>query len=303
MTRGQTTITSDAVHQGADPTVLVREGTARLRAAGVGPARAEAEWLLSRLTGVRPLELYLDGAGLAPGVPDAFRAQIAERAAGRPLQYLLGEAAFFGRAFDVRPGVFIPRPETEAVLAQALPALRALAPDGGPLRVVDAGTGSGCIAVTLACELPACLVLGVEVSWDALQTARRNLRRHGVEGCVGLVQGAWLDAVGGTWDALIANPPYVPAARIDGLPRDVRQEPRQSLDGGTAGLDALRRLLAEARRLIRPGGALVLECGEDQVAILLDEARQGPWGVRRPLHDLAGRPRGVLLARATSQRS
>ena len=286
--------------------MVLREGAAALQAAGIGPSRAEAEWLLSHLLGMRPLELYLLERELPAQLVNRFQSQVAARAAGRPLQYLLGEAAFYGRIFEVGPGVFIPRPETEAVVEAALAALRGRpgrgakpgeAPDR-PCRVLEAGVGSGCIAVTLACELPACRVVGVEVSWVALQAARRNARRHQVDDRVALVQGSWLDALRGMWDAVIANPPYVPTDRVERLPLDVRQEPAASLDGGPTGRQALRRLLAEAPRVLRPGGLLALECDEDQVAWLLDEARRGPFAEGRPLQDMAERPRGALLTRA-----
>ena len=279
---------------------LLLAGEAVLRQAGLESARREVEWLLSRLVGVPALELYLREDACAPLVAERFYRHVQERAAGRPLQYVLGEGAFFGRAFAVVPGVFIPRPETEAVLSQVMDPLRALAEQRRrPLELLDAGTGSGCIAVTLACELPACLVVGVEVSWEAVQVARRNAEQHGVSRRVRFVQGSWLDAVSGTWDAIIANPPYIPSARVDQLPLDVRAEPRRSLDGGQDGMDALIRLLDAAPRALRAGGLLALECGEEQAAPLCEAAQRAGWpaacGV---LRDLAQRPRGVLVRRA-----
>ena len=286
--------------------MLLREGAAALQAAGIGPSHAEAEWLLSRLLGVRPLELYLLEQALPAQIVDTFQLQVAARAAGWPLQYLIGEAAFYGRIFEVGPGVFIPRPETETVVEAALAALRGQPgrgawPVGAPnraCRVLEVGVGSGCIAVTVACELPACLVVGVEVSWVALQAARRNTRRHRVDDRVALVQGSWLDALRGMWDAVISNPPYVPTDQVERLPLDVRQEPAASLDGGPAGRQALRHLLAAAPRVLRSGGILAMECGEEQVGWLLDEAQRGPFAESRPLQDVAEHPRGVLLTRA-----
>lgn len=277
----------------------MREGTTRLAEAGLPQARAEAEWLLSRLLRTKPLELYVGEATVSDALVERFVAQVEARARGTPFQYVLGEAEFFGRPFAVKPGVFIPRPETETVIEAALAVLRPEAERrDSPLRLLDLGTGSGCIAVTLACELPACAVVGIELSWKVLQTARENVRRHGVDGRVALVQGWWLQPVRGRFDAVLANPPYVPSEHVDHLPLDVRQEPRESLDGGPGGMRHLRELLEHAARVIRPGGWLVLECGEEQASALARRAARLGWVTPgRLLHDLAGRPRGVLLRR------
>ena len=278
------------------PPALIQEGTRRLRLDG----RHEAEWMLERLLETPAAELYLDPQRRVP--PDVARRYfeaIDRRAAGEPLQYLLGQTEFFGRTFEVAPGVFIPRPETETVVDRAAAALRDLqARLGRPLRILDLGSGSGCIAVTLGCELSACVVVGVELSWAALETARRNARRHQVEARVSFVQGSWIEALQGAFDGIVTNPPYVASAQVDRLPLDVRQEPRLSLDGGPDGLDALAYLMAEAPRVLRPGGVFALECGEDQVADLQRRADGGAWAhAAETVHDLAGRPRGLILTR------
>ena len=289
------------------PSQLVREGSKRLRAAPMivhdGPgeqARGEAEWLLSRLLGQRPLELYLDDALVPAEVAERFFSQIDARAAGIPLQYLLGEAEFFGLPFSVMPWVFIPRPETEAVVERAIQVLRERqAAIGRPLRLLDLGTGSGCIAVTLARALPACVVVGVELSWKALRAARHNVSRHGLSSCVHLVQGRWAEGIAGAFDGILSNPPYVPSVQVDHLPLDVRQEPRLSLDGGETGMRDLLHLMSEARRLLCPGGILVLECGEEQATELVRTGSQAAWVDRvSTIHDLAARPRGVLITKS-----
>jgi release factor glutamine methyltransferase len=279
---------------------VIRRGTERLVLAGCSNARVEAEWLLSRLIGVPPLELYVTPRRLEGTVLDHFVAQVEVRALGAPLQYLLGEAQFFGRVFAVRPGVFIPRPETEAVVEAALGALRPMATEAGnPLRLLDLGTGSGCIAVTIACELPACLVLGIELSWKALCVARENVLRHGCQAQVKLVQGRWLESIRGTFDGVIANPPYIPSAQVDRLPLDVRQEPRGSLDGGSDGFRDALHVMDRVPEVLRPDGVLVMECGEDQVERLAKTAAAGTWvGPTRRITDLAGRPRGVVITRS-----
>ena len=276
---------------------VVRAGAERLGAVGVAHARHEAEWLLSRLAGLRPLDLYLKEGEIPVDTVARFFDQIEARATGRPLQYLLGETEFFGERFFVAPGVFIPRPETETIVEAALEALRTRhATLQRPLRLLDLGTGSGCIAVTLARALPACVVVGVELSWDALGAAKRNVLAHGVAGRVSLVRGHWVESIRGRWDGIVSNPPYVPSQQVEVLPLDVRQEPRLSLDGGEDGLRDLRYLVEEAPRLLAPGGLLVLECGETQVEPLMAAAHGRAWVVSaRPLYDLAKRPRGLLI--------
>ena len=277
---------------------VVRQGAHRLRAAGYEQARAEAEWLLSHLLGVRPLEMHVDDPAVPAATRERFLAQVEARAQGTPLQYLLGETEFLGHRLRVHPGVFIPRPETEAVVEAAIGALRVRQQAlGRPLQLLDLGVGSGCIAVSLAHALPACVVVGVELSWVALRTARENVLRHGLDGRVRLVQGSWLDAVRGKFDGVVSNPPYVPAAEVDHLPLDVRQEPRLSLDGGVDGLREIGRLLDGFPRVGAPGCLLALECGVAQAAPLLRRVGEAEWcSAARPLRDLAGRPRGILAA-------
>ena len=271
----------------------------RLQEAGVPNARHEAEWLLGGLTGERPLDVYLQDPLLSDGDAERFFAQVEARVSGTPLQYLLGEAEFFGARFAVAPGVFIPRPETETIVEAALQALRGRAAAlGRPLRLLDLGTGSGCIALTLARELPACVVVGVELSWSALCLARQNVRRHGLEERVRLVHGSWFSPVRGLVDGVVSNPPYIPSAQVDRLPLDVRQEPRLSLDGGEQGTRDLLHLIAEAPRVLRSGGVLALECGEAQVEALGRAAASQPWvQTVRSLHDLGGSPRGILITK------
>ena len=280
---------------------LVREGAGRLRAAGMEHARYEAEWLLGRLVETAPLEIYLQDTPVPGQVVERFLSQIDARACGIPLQYLIGEADFFGQPFTVMPGVFIPRPETETLVERVLEPLRALQRRRGrPLRLLDVGTGSGCIAVTLARELPACVVVGVELSWNALHAAQQNIRRHRLASRVHLVQGRWIEPVSGACDGILSNPPYVPSAHVDHLPLDVRQEPRESLDGGENGMRDLFQVLDQAPRVLASGGVLALECGEDQVGTLVQAARQTAWvGTVDPLHDLASRPRGVVITRTS----
>jgi len=279
--------------------LLVREGARRLRAAGIERPEKEAEWLLAERLRCKPAELYLREPALSEQALEQFRADIEARAAGRPLQYILGETEFCGARLALAPGVFIPRPETESVVEAALIALRQRAQElGRPLRILDLGTGSGCIAIALARGLAACVLVGVEVSWESLRIARDNLRRHDLESTVALVQGRWADAIKGPVDAIVSNPPYVPSRAVNRLPLDVRQEPRAALDGGQDGLRDLRHLMDEGPRLLAVGGLMVLECAEDHVHQLVQRGRSASWIERiDSVVDLAGRPRGVVIRR------
>ena len=282
---------------------LLRAGASRLDDAGVERPRVEAEWLLADALQTTPLTMQLDHLPVAPEAAARYLDWIAERARGVPLQYVTGQAAFFGMMFDVQPGVFIPRPETEALVERIVQYLKPTHPDSAqPNRmrqVVDAGTGSGCIAAALAVALPACLVIGIEVSWFALLIAQRNLNRHGLLDRVRLVQGRWLEPIIGRVDVIVSNPPYVPTEQVDRLPLNVRQEPRVSLDGGIDGLRDVDRLLALAPDRLSAGGLLAMECGEEQAMPLCHRVAGLPWvATVQPWHDLAGRPRGLLVKRA-----
>lgn len=279
---------------------LVEVLTVRLAGAGIECAAQEASQLVGRATGLPPIEACLHEGAVDPQALARLEAQTARRCAGEPLQYILGEAPFYGAMFAVEPGVFIPRPETETVVATFLARVRGLTPHKGsdPLRVLDLGTGSGCIAVTLARELPACHVVAVELSWNTLSVARRNVLAHGMAARVACVQGDWTQPLRGLVDGIISNPPYVPSGQMECLPRDVRYEPRLSLDGGPDGLDPARRLLERVFERLAPRGVLVLECGEDHAGALLDDVQGRPWVAAAELIiDLTQRPRGVVATR------
>ncbi|NDY42829.1 peptide chain release factor N(5)-glutamine methyltransferase [Dissulfurirhabdus thermomarina] len=278
----------------------LRTAAGRLAAAGIESPRLEAEFLLAAVLGeddrfrlhARPER------PLSPGQSACLDAWVARRAAREPLAYILGRWEFWSRAFEVTPATLIPRPETERLVEAAL----ALRDRGGwtAPRVLDLGTGSGVIAVTLAAEWPDARVVAVDASPEALAVARRNALAHGVAGRVRLVCSDWGSALaprGWAFDLVAANPPYVAAGDMAWLPPEVRDhEPRRALHGGPDGLDAVRRILAEARRLLRPGGRLLCEIGWDQAPAAAGLARRQGLDRVRVHRDLAGRDR-VLAAR------
>ena len=195
-----------------------------------------------------------------------FASLVARRKGGEPVAYLLGYREFYGRVFAVSPAVLIPRPETELLvdlaLAQEVGA-------GGTAKLLDLGTGSGCIAITLALEIPSARVSAVDASAAALSVARKNAER--LEANLRLLRGDWFDSLAGErFDLIVANPPYVAEADAHLAAGDLRHEPRLALAGGDDGLDAIRRIVADAPAHLAPGGRLLLEHGCDQGAAVRD---------------------------------
>ena len=215
------------------------------------------------------------------------------RASGVPLPYLLGEIEFFGLAVTVTPDVLIPRPETELLVTLALDRLSTMTAP----RVVEIGTGSGCIAVALATASPGHHLYATDLSGAALSVARQNARRHGVTNRITLVQADLLTALGAPIDLIISNPPYVAEREWQDLPVSVRHEPRTALLAGPQGMDVILRLLLQARRRLSTRGCLLMEIGETQGETALAEARaafEGRLQRRSTLRihrDLAGKDR------------
>jgi release factor glutamine methyltransferase len=189
----------------------------------------------------------------------AFASLVARRAGGEPVAYLVGYREFFGRRFAVTPATLIPRPETELLVELVTGKVGA----DSTASILDLGTGSGCIAITLALELPAARLSGVDFSAAALEVARANAQALGA--VVRLCQSDWFAALDGErYDLIVGNPPYIAAADPHLGQGDLRHEPQTALASGHEGLDALRHIVAAAPRFLNPGGALLLEHGHDQ---------------------------------------
>lgn len=217
-----------------------------------------------------------------------FGRYLHERLKGKPTQYITKRQEFWGRDFRVTPDVLIPRPETEHSVERALEVAR------GARRVLDIGTGSGALAVTLALELQPELTVASDLSLNALRVARGNALSLGAR--VEFVQCDLSTGVGGTFDLIVSNPPYIPEHEISRLQREVRDwEPRLALSGGADGVQPYLRIVPDAQRLLRPGGWLIFEIGyqgEAAIRAAFDRA----WKDVTTGHDLAGLPR-VLSAR------
>ena len=276
----------------------LRGATRRL--AAVGAPASDAEELLSRLVGVGRGDLRTRaGAPLEAELVNELEEQLARRLAGEPVQYITGRAAFRSLDLAVDRRVLVPRPETEWLVEAVLEYLVARASSARPPRVLDLGTGSGCIALSIAHEYPRAEVVATDASEDALQVARANAEALGLR--VTFLRGEWLEALAADerFDVIVANPPYISPREADALPRDVHDfEPHAALFAGDDGLSDLREIVGEAPRHLRAGGLLALELDETraaEVAAWFDGARDWRGAELRP--DLAGRPRMLLATR------
>lgn len=217
-----------------------------------------------------------------------------QRLKRHPTQHILREQDFYGRPFHSGPEALIPRPETEHIVEEAL----RRAPSAQ--RVLDVGTGTGILAVTLALELKAPFIVATDISVDALRLAKRNGLRHGV--AVRWLQCDLATAVRGPFDLMVSNPPYIPTSDLDGLEREVRDfEPRLALDGGPDGAEPYRRLVPQAASLLAEGGWLLVEIGFDIERPVRACFGDG-WSDVGTVQDLAGHPR-VVVARRTTRRA
>lgn len=302
-----------------DVRAALKEGIAQLRGAGVPSYTLAAELLLMHALGRDRTWLYTNPeAALEPAATEEYFKLVARRCAGEPTQYLTGKQEFWGLEFEVTPAVLIPRPETEHVLEVALERLgaRGIKVDfltGAPspaLRVADVGTGSGCLAVALAYELPHAEIFATDISAAALEVARRNATRHGMADRVHFQEsdllGTLLHEVQDTgrqsslFDLVVSNPPYVARNDAAKLQREIRDhEPDVALFGGPTGAEIYARLIEEAESLLASGGILVLELGydsADHVRSIVENRRA--WTKIKITNDLAGMPR-VFAAERT----
>jgi release factor glutamine methyltransferase len=245
--------------------------------------------LLAAAWGEEELTLRLHPEREVPAdVERRYRDWLGRRAAGEPAHHLIGSCPFWGRDFDVSPMVLVPRPETELLIETALEL-----PLHNEARVLDVGTGSGCIALTLAAERPRWRVSAVDRSSAALAVASRNRDKHGV--AVPLFLGDLASAVAPPWDLIVANLPYVATDDIDRVAVEVRHDPQAALDGGEDGLDLVRRLLADLRRVLRICGAAILEIGDGQAVAVAALAERAGLGVARWVRDVGGVKRIIVL--------
>jgi len=239
--------------------LALREAVARLAAAGIPDPARDARLLLAFALGIAPERLTLAlPEPLPEAAAEAFAAALARRELRQPVSHITGRRMFWGRAFRVTPEVLDPRPETEVLVDLAL--------GGRFVRVLDLGTGSGAILLTLLAERPAATGFGTDLSPGALAVARANAAALGLEPRAGFGLGDWFAPVVGRFDLVVSNPPYIAEAEMADLAPEVRHEPRLALTPGGDGLDAYRAIAAGVGAHLAPGGRLLLEIGPTQGA-------------------------------------
>ncbi|GAA2222983.1 peptide chain release factor N(5)-glutamine methyltransferase [Herbiconiux moechotypicola] len=269
-----------------------------LATSGIADPQVDAELLIGHVLGAsrgRVQAMTVTDAAVGPEDTLAIVEAVERRAAREPLQHITGVAWFRSLELSVGPGVFVPRPETESVAQLAIDALRAVVPAAGSPRAVDLGTGSGAIALSLAVEVPHAEVFAVENSPRAFIWARENHRRVGAEN-LRLVFHDLAEALpelDGTVDVVVSNPPYIPLGAIPRDPEVRLYDPEQALYGGDDGLVVVRQVSATARRLLRPGGALVIEHGDLQGLGMRELLEADGWRSVATQRDLTGRDRAT----------
>ena len=269
----------------------LRRGAERLAAAGIPNPRLEVRLLLSHAAGLTPEALLRDLDQSVDAAP--LDACLDRRAAREPLALILGRQEFWSLSFAVSPATLIPRADSETVVDAAL----AARPDrAAPLRVLDLGTGTGCLLLAVLHERPAAWGLGVDLSPEAARLAARNAGALGLAHRAAFACGDWDAPLQGRFDLVLSNPPYVETAAIAGLmPEVARHEPTRALDGGADGLAAYRRILGRLPALLAPGGVAVLELGEGQAGAVGTLAANTGL-LRQTLRpDLAGTARALIL--------
>jgi release factor glutamine methyltransferase len=275
----------------------LRDASIRLDQVG-GTGRLDAVFLLAHVGGVSRAEMIAHREReLEPGVAERFLRLVEQRQRGVPLPYVTGEAGFYGRMFGVDARVLVPRPETELAIEWAVRHLRAIGRENG--SAADVGTGSGAIAVSLACELPELNVFASDVSQDALSVARRNAARNRVFQHVTFLRGDLAAPLlrYAPFDCVVANLPYVPSAECASAPDPVSFEPLLARDGGPDGLDMYRRLLPDLPRLIAPRGIAILEAAPSNARTLERLVRESlPNAGVETVRDYADLDRFVIAA-------
>ncbi len=263
-------------------------GRRMLEGEGIDSAARDVRLFMAAVLEVEPgrLTLHLDDE-LGDGVKEAvYFADVLERTRRVPVSHILGRRAFFGRQFAVTPDVLDPRPETETLVEQAL---------AEPFStILDIGTGSGCILVSLLAERPQAIGTGTDLSPAALAVAQQNATALGVADRCAFQQGNWFQAVGGQYDLIVSNPPYIAVDEMDNLARELSYEPRMALTDEGDGLSAYRAITAGALAHLTPGGRLMVEIGPTQAGAVSEMFRAGGLQQVRVMQDLDGRDRVVV---------
>jgi release factor glutamine methyltransferase len=267
----------------------LRDGAARLDGIVDNP-RLEARLLLAHALGLTQNDLIRE-----PGHKvdvTAFEILLARRSAREPLALIVGHREFWSLEFRVSPATLIPRPDSETLVEAALDVFANRPP---PQKIIDLGTGTGCLLLALLKEFQSASGIGLDLSPDAAALAKENAARLGFTGRSAFIVGDWTNPLSGRFDLIVSNPPYIPGADIEFLmPEVARHEPRRALDGGTDGYDAYRTIVSGLKHHLAPNGAAILELGIGQATYVADLARKSGLTASSRL-DLAEIPRAIVL--------
>ena len=280
---------------------LLRWTTDHFAKLGIDTARLDAECLLASALGVDRMRLYLDfEKPVGEAERGAFRELVRRRGSARvPVAQILGRKEFWSLSLRVTPDVLVPRPETETLVAAALELL----PADRPTAVLDVGTGSGAVALAIACERPQARLVATDISQAALEIARQNADELGMAERIRLVSGDGFAAVAGeSFDLVVSNPPYVAESQRGSLPPELAHEPEVAIFAGTDGLRVLRQLSSGVACALSPGGGFAVEIAPEQAPTVADWCREAGLLDVRTLRDLAGRPRVVAARKPSSQK-
>ena len=268
-----------------------------LRRSGIDTAALDARALLKAATGLSFESLIVNGREpIGPQSERRFQDYVERRLAGEPVYRIRGTREFYGRDFRIDPHTLDPRPDTETLIAAVLDLVGRESLSGQALHLLDLGTGSGCILVTLLAELPEATGVGVDRCPGALRVAHDNALALGVGDRARFVAANWFEGLAGRYNIVVSNPPYIASAEIEGLALEVaRHDPRAALDGGADGLDAYRRIADGAARFLDPEGSLLVEIGCTQAQAVTEIFRKERLLVaeNRVQTDLGGHPRCI----------
>lgn len=275
---------------------VMRDAAARLQAVGVEGAWRDVRLLLAHALGVEPVDVILrEMDDVEPLGLTAFEAAVARREAGEPVSRIRGWREFYGRRFHITADVLDPRPETELLVDVAVARLKR---DG---RVLDLGVGSGCIILSVLAERADAQGVGVDISPAALGVARINAAALGVAARVEFMEGGWDAPLAGVFDVILSNPPYIPAAEMNDLAREViNHDPHLALTPGGDGLEPYRLILARISQLLAPGGSIGFEFGLGQASAVAALMAQAGLEQIEVLRDLAGTERAAFGRRLSS---
>ncbi len=275
-----------------------RAAARELTQGGIETPELDARVLASEAFGVGTAEVLVGAAEASSAGLATLDGFIARRLSGEPVARILGRREFWGLDFALTPATLAPRPDTETVVETAL---SFVADRSAALRVLDLGTGSGCILLAVLAELPGAFGVGIDLAPNAAAAARANAQNLGLASRAAFLAGRWARALDGTFDLVVSNPPYIESAAIAGLDREVRlHDPALALDGGADGLDPYREILSDLPRLLAPGGVAVLEHGAGQSDAVAAIAREQGLEVATVATDLSGERRALALGRTAA---